>query len=427
VTSLFLLLAMLILLILSAFFSGAETSMMSLNRYRLRHLAKHHYKPALRAQSLLTRPDRLLGIILIGNTTANILASSLATVLAAKVFGDLGVLIVTLFLTLSILIFSEVIPKTFAALHPEKCAFPASMALQILLKLLYPLVWLVNGLANSILRLCGVKFHSHRTDPLSVEELRTVVHASANKLPGEHKNMLLGVLDLAHVTMEDVMVPRHNIMGIDLNADIKTISHKLKTSPYSRLPLYHDSIDNIIGILSLRKIIGIDDRSSNLIEVMEKLADAPYFIPETTNLQKQLQNFQKNAEKVGLVVDEYGHIKGLVTVEDILEEIVGEFNDLTQPSIKQGIKQYADGSYLVDAEMTVRDINRHLALQLPVEGPKTLAGLVIEHLEDIPSAGITILIEHYPIEIVDVENNSIKTARLYPKIIKEHDDPFEHE
>lgn len=426
-TTLFLLIALFILLICSAFFSGAETSMMSLNRYRLRHLAKHHYKPAVRAQLLLQRPDRLLGIILIGNTFSNILASALATLLATRLFGDFGVVVVTVLLTLVILIFSEVIPKTYAALHPETCAFPASRALKILLKLLYPLVWLVNGVSNGLLKLCGVHVHAHRSDPLSIDELRTVVHASGNKLPGEHKNMLLGVLDLEQVTMADVMIPRHNIIGIDLNSDWKVILQQLKTCPYSRLPIYRDSIDNIIGVLPLRKIIGLNEKPSALIETIENLVDPAYFVPETTTLQKQIQNFQKNAEKIGLVVDEYGHIKGLVTVIDILEEIVGEFNDLTQRSTKKSLKRYSDGSFLVDAEMTIRDINRHLKLQLPVEGPKTLAGLIIEHLEDIPSAGVSVLIEYYPIEIVEVENNSVKTARIYPKLIIDNDNAHEHE
>jgi Mg2+/Co2+ transporter CorB len=414
VNSVLLLIALFVLLVFSAFFSGSETSMMSLNRYRLRHLAKHRHRAAKRAQNLLQRPDRLLGVILIGNTCANILASSLATILAAKLFGDLGVLLVTLALTLIILIFSEVIPKTYAALHPESCAFPASWLLQILLKLLYPLVWLVNGISNGILKLFGAHIHNNRSDPLSVEELRTVVHASSGKLPGEHKNMLLGVLDLEHVNMADVMVPRHNIIGIDLNSDWKTILNMIKNSPYSRLPVYRDNIDNIIGILSLRKTIGLSEKSS--VESIEKLVTPPYFIPETTNLQKQLFNFQRNAEKIGLVVDEYGDIRGLVTVEDILEEIVGEFNDLAQPSSRQGIKRFLDGSYLVDAELTVRDINRHLHLHLPVEGPKTLSGLIIEYLEAIPTPKTSILIDGHPIEIMEVEDNSVKTARIHPKL-----------
>jgi Mg2+/Co2+ transporter CorB len=415
VNNILLLIALLILLVCSAFFSGSETSMMSLNRYRLRHLAKHRHRAAKRAQHLLKRTDRLLGVILIGNTFANILSSSLATLLAAKLFGDLGVIIVTITLTLIILIFGEVIPKTYAALHPESCAFPASWPLQVLLKAMYPLVWLVNGISNGILKLCGVQLHAKHADPLSAEELRTVVHASSGKLPGEHRNMLLGVLDLEHVTMADVMVPRHNITGIDLSKDWKTTLHMIKHSPYSRLPVYKDSIDNIMGVLSLRKTIGLVENAS-IIQVIEKLLSPPYFIPETTSLQKQLFNFQKNAEKLALVVDEYGSIRGLVTVEDILEEIVGEFNDLAQPSSKQGIKRFLDGSHLVDAEMTVRDINRHLHLHLPVEGPKTLSGLIIEYLEAIPTPKTSMLIQGYPIEIVEVEDNSVKTARIHPKL-----------
>lgn len=412
-----LLLCVLGLVIASSFFSGSETSMMVLNRYRLRSLAKKS-RSARRAEQLLKRPDRLLSAVLIGNTIANILASALATLLAQRIFGNFGVAIVTVVLTFVILLFSEVLPKTVAAIKPEALAFPASLPLKLLIQILYPLIWLLGLFTSGILRIFGLSLENRKTiDPLTAEELRSVVHASSEALQGQHKNMLLGVLDLEKETVRGAMLPRPNIVGIDLNDSWAEILNQLKTSPFSKLPVYRDSIDQVIGILHLRKVIALSENLQNPHEVLEQLLDPPYFIPETTTLQQQLINFQKHSEHMALVVDEYGDIQGLVTVEDILEEIVGEFTNLNQPSAHTHTQKLEGGAVLVDGSMTLRDINRDLNMDLPIEGPRTLSGLIVEHLESMPVVNLSLKINDYPIEIVAVEENAVKLAKIFPKLV----------
>lgn len=404
-----------VLIIASSFFSGSETSMMSLNRYRLHHLAKKS-RAAKRAEELLKRPDRLLSIVLIGNTIANILASAIATVLAQHIWGDVGVAVVTVILTFIILLFSEALPKTLAAIHPEKMAFPATWPLKILLCALHPLIWVLSLFTNGILKLFGISIADRKNvDPLTSDELRSVVHASSDVLRGQHKNMLLGVLDLERETVKDAMLPRQNIRGINLNDTWPDILEQLKTSPFSKLPVYRDSIDQVIGILYLRKMIDFSAQD-NPHQVLEQLLDPLYFIPETTTLQRQLINFQTHSEHMALVVDEYGDIQGLVTVEDILEEIVGEFTNLSQPSVHIHTQKFEDGSFIVNGAMTVRDLNRDLELDLPTEGPRTLSGLIVEHLEAMPIVGLSLKINDDPIEILEVDDNAVKLAKIYPQL-----------
>ncbi|MDH5229541.1 MAG: HlyC/CorC family transporter, partial [Gammaproteobacteria bacterium] len=369
------------LLILSAFFSGSETGLMTLNRYRLRHLVKTKHSGALRAAKLLDRPDRLIGLILLGNNFVNILASSLTTIIALRLGGESAIAIGAGLLTLVILIFAEVAPKTLAALNPERIAFPASYIYTPLLKLLYPLVWSVNGIANGFLRLIRVDPEDDSGEQhLSREELRTVVNEAGALIPKRHQSMLLSILDLEQVTVEDIMVPRNDIFGIDLDDDIDEIHDLIAHAQHTRLPVYKSDIDNILGFVHLRNIVHAltGEQALTKEHIMEQLRES-YFIPEATPLNTQLLNFQRQERRIGLVVDEYGDIRGLVTLEDILEEIVGEFT--TDPSTTiSDIHPQEDGTYLVDGSANIRDLNRVMFWELPTDGPKTLNGLILEYL-----------------------------------------------
>lgn len=403
-----------ILLLLSAFFSGSETAMMRLNGYRLRHLAQTRHRGALRAQRLLSRPDRLIGMILLGNNFVNIMASSIATIIAIKTFGQAWIGAAAGILTLVILIFAEVAPKTMAALHPERVAFPASIVLLPLMVALYPLVWLVNLMANGLLRLIGVRIDEESAmQQLSSEELRTVVNEAGALIPRRHQRMLISILDLEKATVEDIMVPRNEIIGIDLATDIDEIAHFLASCQYTRLPVYNEDINDTVGILHIRSIMPGLMKGELTREMIVAAADEPYFIPEGTPLNTQLLNFQRQKRRIGLVVDEYGDIDGLVTLEDILEEIVGEFTTDISSSIRF-VHPQPDGSYLVDGSANIRALNRMMQWHLPVAGPKTLNGLILEHMESIPAAGTGFRIGDYLIEIVQIAENAVRTARVKP-------------
>lgn len=414
-TTTILIILLILLILLSAFFSSSETGMMSLNRYKLRHQARHNNKAAKRSQDLLKRPDRLLGVILLGNTFANIFASALATILATAVWGEIGALIATVVLTLVILLFSEILPKTFAVLYPEKIAYPASRPLQFLLKILYPIIWFLNTIANYLLKLCGIKIGSKSAEALTKEELRTVVTEASQKITQRHKHMLLGVLDLEQATVADVLIPKQRIHGIDINASWDDVMDTIINSPYSKMPVYRDNLDNIIGILQLRQALKLIREPAASIHTLERMVHRAYFIPETTTLQQQLIHFQKNGEHFALVVDEYGDIQGMVTLEDIIEEIVGAFVS-DQPANKQTILPQTDGSYIVPGSMTIRDLNRALGLEIPTSGAKTLSGLITDYLQAIPTAKTGTLIHGYPIEIMQVEDNAVKKARIKPRL-----------
>jgi Mg2+/Co2+ transporter CorB len=405
---------LILLILVSGFFSSAETGIMSINRYRLRHLVRKEYPAAKRINELLERPDRLLGVILIGNTFANVFASAIATILAVRFWGGFGVAAATFILTFAILIFAEITPKILAALYPERIAYNASLPLKYLLKILYPVVWLASEIANLVLRLFRVKRGiGTKIDVLSHDELRTIVNEAVGKSTTRSHEMLLGILDLNKTTVEDIMVPRNDIIGIDLDEDWLDILAQLRISQHTRLPIYRGSIDNVEGILHLRKVLNIFAESQPDKPKLLQAADQVYFIPEGTPLNKQLLNFQQQKIRIGMVVDEYGDIQGLVTLEDILEEIVGQFTTDLAAADKDIIPQN-DGSYLIDGSTSIREINRTLGLELPTEGPKTLNGLIVEHLETIPDSGICLRIASYPIEVLQVEGNTIKTARIQP-------------
>ena len=401
------------LLVLSAVVSAAETALMALDRYRLRHLAKAGHRGARYAQALLQRPDRLIGAIMLGNTLANILAASISTLIALRLFGDEGVAAVTGLITLIVLIFGEVAPKTLGALHPEGIAFSTAYLLRPLLWLCYPLIWSINMLSNGFLRLLGVTAESVAARPLSSEELRTVLNEVSAMIPRRHQKMLLSILDLEKVTVDDIMVPRNEISGLDLDQDWDAIAAQLTATQYSRLPVYRGSIDQVQGLLHLRDILHLLVRGRFSREELTNAIREPYFIPEGTPLNTQLLNFQRQKRRTGLVVDEYGDILGLVTLEDILEEIVGEFTTDPSATLKD-IYPQNDGSYLVDGGVNVRELNRVLNWQLPTAGPKTLNGLILEYLETIPEPGTSLLLAGYPVEIVQTTGNAVKTVRLFP-------------
>ena len=400
-----------LLILLSAFFSSSETGMMSLNPYRLRHLVKQKHRGAMRASKLLDRPDRLIGVILIGNNFVNILASAIATMIALRLMGDAGVAVATAMLTLVILIFAEVTPKTVAALKPEQVAFPASLILSPLLKLLYPFVWVVNIICNGLLRMLGFNAAAKVSDHLSSEELRTIVHEAGALIPLRNQSMLLSILDLDTVTVEDIMIPRNEIVGIDINDDISTILNTISQSPHTRLPLYQEELNNVVGIVHVRQILPLLYAENPSKEEFLALAREHYFVPESTPLNTQLLNFQKRKYWVALVVDEYGDIQGLTTLEDILEEIVGDMAE-EQDHENEDIHPQEDGSFFIDGTTTVRDINKALIWTLPIDGPKTLNGLITERLEEIPQFNVCLKMGEYHLETVQIRGNFIKTVRL---------------
>ncbi|CAM2842585.1 HlyC/CorC family transporter [Vibrio rarus] len=403
------------LIVISGYFSGSETGMMSLNRYRLKHLSNQGHKGARRVEKLLTRPDRLIGLILIGNNLVNILASAIATIIGMRLYGDLGVAIATGILTLVVLVFAEVTPKTLAAIYPEKVSYTSSILLRVLMKLLSPLVILVNFITNGFLRLLGIKGMTNKNDHLSSEELRTVVNEAGSLIPTRHQDMLVSILDLENVTVNDIMVPRNEITGIDINDDWKSIVRQLTHSPHARVVLYRDQIDEVVGMVRLREAYRLMlEKNEFNKQTLLKSADEVYFIPEATQLNMQLLKFQRNNERIGLVVDEYGDIIGLVTLEDILEEIVGEFTTSMAPSLAEEITPQSDGSYLIEGSANIRDINKGLQWNLPTDGPRTLNGLILEHLQDIPETNVSITVAKYNMQVIDFSENRITMVKVFP-------------
>lgn len=384
---------------------------MSLNRYRLRHLEQEGHPGAMRASQLLSRPDRLIGLILLGNNFVNILASAIATIIGVKLFGENGIVIATFTLTLIILLFAEVTPKTFAALHPERIAFPASFVLKPLLVLLYPLVWFTNLITNQLLNLFGIKPQDAMSDAINTEELRMALKEAGGLIPKRHKRMLVSILDLEQVTVDDVMVPRNEIDGLDIDAPLSEIIKQLSYCDNTRLPVYETSLDKLIGILHVRKALHLLAQDNLTIDTLNGIIKSAYFVPEGTPLNTQLIHFQRNRRRTGLVVDEYGDLIGLITLEDIFREIVGEFNDAHLDEDKD-IHPQEDGSYLINGSANIREINRNNHWQLPTEGPKTINGLIIEYLESIPEPNVSLRIDHYVIEIIQTSENAIKTVRI---------------
>lgn len=401
----------------SAFFSSAETSMLSLNPYRLKHLVKKGHKGACRSSELLHRPDRLIGVILIGNNLVNIVATIVAGIITERVFGEWAALVVLpLALTLVILIFAEVTPKSIAAVYPEKIAFPASVILRPMLWACYPVVWTVNSISNGLARIFGLDTSASKmTDHLHPEELRTVVDEAGDLIPDQHQGMLLNVLDLGKAAVEDILIPRNEVIGIDLEDDINKIMALIRTTEYSRLPVYEDDINKVVGILHLRnaaRFIHGDDASITHDDIRKHVTE-PYFIPESTPLTTQLLNFQKEKRRIALVVDEYGDILGLATLVDLLEEIVGDFSTDSAEETETDIIDTGNGWHKIDASLSIREINRELGWLLPTDGPKTLNGLIVEFLENIPDAIVSFEIGNYRFEINKLSETRIESALVF--------------
>ena len=404
-----------ILFILSAFFSGSETALMALDRYRLRHLARTGQRGAKQAQKLLEKPDRLIGLILLGNNVVNILIAQLSAYIGYRLHGDIGIAVATFILIFAILIFAELTPKTVAALHAEKLALPAAVVYTPLLSVTYPIVWTVNLFANSLLRLFGIDVKDNPLNPLSHEELRTVVDDEHTSLSSEHQQMLLGVLDLEKITVEDIMIPNNEIVALDLENDWEEVVSQLKNISYTRIPVCRGNIDNVVGFLHVRKLLINILHKEIELEDLEQALREPYFIPEGTNLKKLLFELQDKKRRFSLVVDEFGDIQGLVTLEDLLEEIVGEFtNDPATYEVE--IHPQQDGTFFVDGGTHIRDVNKALNLELHAHGPKTINGLILEQMESIPEPGTTVLIDGYPIEVVRTHKNAVRTARISPQL-----------
>ncbi len=404
---------LLVLISLAAFFAGSETGLMMLNRYRLKHAAKQGSRSAQLAQELLERPDRLIGLILLGNVLTSTLAASVALVIGYRLGGQAGAAIAPLALTFVLLICAEAAPKTLAALYPERVGQPAAYVYWPLQKLLYPILLLVNLLSNGLLRLFGVSPEDAAKHSLSAEELRAVVAEAGAMIPQRHQRMLLSILDLERATVEDIMIPRNEIIGIDISEPWDKAVETIPRSSHTRLPVFDGSIDELKGVVHLRKLVSLAVANELRLDTLMSLVRDPYFIPEGTPLNQQLLNFQDQKRRIGFVVDEYGDIQGLVTLEDILEEVVGEFTSDPATRVKN-VYLDADGSVLVHGSVTVRSLNRSLGWKLPTGGPKTLNGLVLEKLQELPKPGRRLEINNYQIEITDTRANAVKTARIRP-------------
>lgn len=406
---------LIVLILMAAFFSIAETGLMAVNRYRLRHHARLKKAYAIRVLHLLKRPDRVLGVILIGSTFANIIASSLATLLALHFWGERGAILAAIALTFIVLIFAEIAPKTVAALYPEKIARLVSWPIQICLKVLYPAVWCANAITNGLLRLINVNVTNRTVEPLSKEELRSVVYDTSGKISRQYQNMLLSILDLSKLTVDDAMIPRNEISGIDIEQPFEQLMENIRKHHQDWIPVYRENVNQIIGVLYTHEMLQLLFSKTEMSkELLEQFLQEPYFVPSGTSLNVQLAYFQQSHDKVAFVVDEYGEIQGLLTLNDILEEIVGDFTS----SLAGGkrLQQQGDNSYLVDGAMSVREFNRRTEWELPLSGPRTINGLIVEYLESLPHTGISVLITGYPIEIIQVKDNRVKLAKISPQI-----------
>ena len=388
--------------------------MMALNRYRLRHLVKNNHRAATLVSKLLEKPDRLIGVILFGNNVVNFMAAAIATVIGFRLLGDYGVAASPFIIAIIFIIFAETAPKTYAAIRPEKIAFRSAYILTPLLKLCYPIVFVINKISNTLLVPFGINTKNIEESSLSQDELRTIVREAGATISSNHQDMLLSILDMEKVTVDDIMVPRNELVGINLNDSVADILEQLKHCQHTRLIVYRENIDNIVGMLHVRRILRILGRKTEFnIEELEKLTNEPYYLPEGTPLHTQMLNFQKHKRRTGLVVDEYGILQGMVTLDDILEEIIGEFTTDLQ-TFNQDIQAQEDGSFFVDGGTTVRDINKQLNWNISTEGPKTVNGIIVEHLEDIPEAGTSLRIGDYTFEITQVVDNAVKKVKIFP-------------
>jgi len=406
---------LLVLIALSAFFSSTETALMSINRYRLRHRAREGSSAARIAEQLLAQPDRLIGLILVCNNFVNSISAAIVTVISLSLGGEAYAAIGIGIYTVVLIIFGEVAPKTYGALYPERLALPAAYVYRALLKILYPIVWATNLLANGLLRLMGISREKASVTSLSREELRTVVAEASTVIPHRHQRMLMSILDLERINVEDIMVPRNEIAGLDLSDDWDDILGQLRDSRHTRLPVYDGSVDELVGILHMKQVArllarGELDREQLLAMVR---AREPYFVPEGTSLNTQLLNFQRQRRRMAFVVDEYGDVQGLVTLEDLLEEIVGEFTTDTS-SMHKDVHRERGGTFIVNASASVRTLNRKMSWSLPTSGPRTLNGLILEYLETIPEPGTSLRVNDYAIDVLQTGDNAVKTVRLRP-------------
>jgi Mg2+/Co2+ transporter CorB len=404
---------LLVLVTLSAFFSGTETALMSVNRYRLRHLAREGSRAARLTETLLERPDRLIGMILICNNFTNSAAAAIVTVIALSLGGEAYAAIGVGIFTVVLILFAEVAPKTFGALYPERIALPAAVIYSVLLKVMYPLVWSTNLIANGMLRLLGVNREDASRTSLSSEELRTVVAEASTVIPHRHQRMLMSILDLEKITVEDIMVPRADIYGIDLKDDWEDIVEQIRECRHTRIPVYDGELESLVGILHMKKVARMLVRSEFDREQLVALARTrePYYVPEGTSLNQQLLQFQRQRRRVAFIVDEYGDVQGLVTLEDLLEEIVGEFTSDTS-ALHKDVHRERNDSFVVNASASVRTLNRKMGWTLPATGPRTLNGLIVEQMETIPAPGQRLRIGDYSLEVLQVTDNAVKTVRL---------------
>lgn len=401
-----------LLFVLSAFFSGSETALMALNRYRMRHKARQGHRGARLAERLLERPDQLIGLILLGNNLVNILITQLATYIGYRMFGDTGIAIATGLLTIALLVFAETAPKTVGALHSERIAYPAAWIYSGLLRVLWPVVFIINVLANGLLRLIGIRMNARqRAELLTTDELRSVVSEAGPLLPARHQGMLVNLLDLERTTVEDIMIPRSEIVTLDIGEDWNDVLEQILSGSFTRLPVIEGDLDHVLGFVHMRDLLSLFYRESFGPDDLRQVIAPAYFIPEGTALNRQLINFQKEKRRIGLVVDEYGDIEGLVTLEDLLEEVVGEFTT-DSPTTGDEVLPQPDGSIVVDGGIHLRELNRSLGLSLPLDGPKTLSGLIVEYLEDIPEAPASVRIGGVIMDIVQIKNNTIRTVRF---------------
>jgi Mg2+/Co2+ transporter CorB len=407
--------ALLVLILCSAFFSGTETALMCLNRYRLRHLAAKGHRGAQLAESLLRRPDRLIGVILFGNNLVNNAAAALVAVIALRLGGPAGLAVGTIFITLLLLVFGEVTPKTLGATQPERLAFPGAYVFYGLLRFLPPLNWtvqLINLISNGLLRLFGIRAEDVTSQHLTLDELRTILAESGAMLPRKRHEIMMRVLELGDITVEDIMVPQNEVVGIDLDDDWATILETIRTSGYTRLPVYREAMDNVVGLLHVKQLIRHPAPQNLTRGALEALLDEPYFVPEGTPLNKQLVQFQRSRQRTGFVVDEYGDIQGIVTMEDLLEEIVGEFTSEPEPARSEVRRDESAGGFVVDAGVNVRVLNRMMNWRLPTDGPKTLNGLILEKLGAIPRKGTGLMLNDYAVEVLETSDNVVESVRI---------------
>jgi Mg2+/Co2+ transporter CorB len=409
-----LLISLLVLLIVIAFSSGTEVAMLSVNRYRVRTRAQNDERSAKVLERLLQKPDDWLGANLVILAAASVFASAIATILAQRTGHPYAVPVVGFVLTVVMIVFCELAPKIYAATHPEPVALSASYIYRALVTIARPLLWITNQLAYGFLRLFGVLRSSRGNHSLSSEELRTVVAEAGPMIPQRHRQMLLSILDLGSVTVNDIMIPRQEIAGLDIDENWEELLDQLRQTPHTRLPVYDTELDNLIGILHMKRVAQELARGTLTRERLIEIARnrEPYFVPEGTPLNVQLSNFQRNRRRLAFVVNEYGDIEGIVTLEDILEEIVGEFTTDPATITHKDIHSERPGVFIVNASATIRALNRALQWQLPTDGPKTVNGLLLERLETIPEPGTALRVGEYQFEVLQTGDNTIKTVRV---------------